>query len=295
MCRFRSVIILGITLAGTLLAGCGAGGGTANKYANCSGQYHVVQSGKLIVATDASYPPQEFVDPNTQKIVGFDVDIANELAKRLNLTSNVQNIKFDTIETALFGPPVCQQRYDISISAWTINDKRKKEGDMIPYFQAGESILVHKGNPKHIQSKNDLCGLYVAVESGTVEESEIDNYDGQTPDALNTSSGACAKNNVHLLKYDDQDQAIQQLLNGRADAGYQDSPVTDYFFGLNPNQLERGPVTVAPAPEGIFLRNDNSALETAINNALNAMRSDGTYKQILTQWHLTDDAYPPIS
>src|SRR5215472_4644029 len=137
MRRFRSFAILGITLAGALLAGCGGGGGSSNKYANCSGQDHVVQSGKLTVATDASYPPQEFVDPNTQKIVGSDVDLANELAKRLNLTPNVQNVKFDTIEAALFGPPVCQQRYDISISAWTINDKRKKEGDMIAYFQAG--------------------------------------------------------------------------------------------------------------------------------------------------------------
>ena len=304
MRKVRSFATLGVSLMlTTLIAACGSTSAATPGTTTCSvdsSGFHLINSGKLTVASDASYPPQEFKDATTQQIVGSDVDIANELAKKLCLTSNVQDTSFNVIETQLFGPPLGQQRFDLSLSAWTINDTRKKEGDMLPYFQAGESILVATGNPKHIKVKEDLCGLNVAAQKNTVEISEIDNNDGASdgkngnPLALNIPGGACEKNPVKVLSYVLQTDVVQQLVSGRVDATYQDSPVTDYFLGLNTGKVDQGPVTVAPAPEGIFVRKDNAALETALTKALSDMRADGTYKKILDKWHVTVDAFPAL-
>ena len=88
---------------------------------------------------------------------------------------------------------------------------------------------------------------------------------------------------------------MQQVLNGRADASYQDQPVTGYYAKLNPGKLETGGVTVQPSPEGIVVRKDNPNFENAVQAALNAMRADGTYLKILQQWGVQDLAYPPLS
>ena len=304
MRKVRSFATLGVSLMlTTLIAACGSTSAATPGTTTCSvdsSGFHLVNSGKLTVASDASFPPQEFKDPTTQQIVGSDVDLAKEMSKRLCLTPDVQNVSFDAIQTALTGPALGQQRYDLSFSAWTITDNRKSAGDMIPYFQAGESILVPTGNPKHIKVLTDLCGLNVAVQTATNEETEIDNvnggYDGKggNPTALNLPGGACEKNPVKPLMYVLQTDVIQQLVNGRADAAYQDSPVTDYFLGLNTGKLDRGPTTVAASPEGIFVRKDNSPLENALIKALGDMRADGTYKKILDKWHVTSDAFPAL-
>ncbi len=67
-------------------------------------------------------------------------------------------------------------------------------------------------------------------------------------------------------------------------ATYQDSPVTGYYVSKNPGKVEQGPITVAPAPEGIVLRKDNANLENAVKKALCSMVSDNTYTNILKQW-----------
>lgn len=280
-----------------LLAACGSSSSTTGA-TTCTPKVDpstlkLVQTGQLVVATDASYPPQEYTDAN-QKIVGMEVDLATEFAKRLCLTITMVNVKFDNIIPGLTGPALGSQRYDLSISAFSVTDDRKTKVDMVPYFQAGESILVPVSNPKKIQGLPDLCGLNVAVENGTVEKDELlGAADGSTK-GINQAGGACEKKPVNVLAFDDQNQVTQQLLSGRADATYQDSPVTDYYANLNKGKVEAGPTTVAPSPEGIVLRKDNPALENAITSILTDMRADGTYKKILDQWGTTKGAYPPL-
>ena len=80
------------------------------------------------------------------------------------------------------------------------------------------------------------------------------------------------------------------MLNGRADASYQDDPVTGYYTQLNPDRVEVGGVTVEPAPVGIAVRKDNPALETALRQALADMMADGTYLAILERWGVTSGA-----
>jgi polar amino acid transport system substrate-binding protein len=258
--------------------------------------WHLVNAGQLTIASDTTYAPAEFPSANDPThFIGYDMDLAREFARRLCLTANIEKATFGNIIPDISGAPLGQQRYDMSISSFTINSDRTKKVDMIPYFTAGESILTLTANPANIKSINDMCGKNIAVQNGTVEQQELqdanggNNQSGQAPVCKNEGKL------ITLLSNDDQGFVVQQVLNGRADASYQDQPVTDYYASLHPGKLVDSGITVQPSPEGIVMRKDNSALETAINQALQAMRQDGTYLTILKNWGQQSLAYPPLS
>ena len=257
----------------------------------CGGNtYGIVQAGKLTIASDTTYPPAESIDSTksgADSFVGYDMDLGRELAKRLHLTFNPQTAKFDNIIGDISGPQLGSQRYDMSISSFTINSDRLKKVHMIPYLRAGESILVPTGNPSGIKSISDMCGKTVSVQKGTVELGELKDANG-VGDKSSGQAPVCASKQINILSFDSEEDVIAQALNGRAVAAYQDQPVTSYYVKLNPGKAEVGGITVAPSPEGIVIRKDNSAFETAIKNALSAMMSDGTYTTILQNWGVND-------
>src|SRR3954468_8572361 len=109
----------------------------------------LVAGGTLTVGSDAGYPPQEYIGADG-KAVGLDIDIADEIASRMGLKLNVINFKFDDIIPALKAG-----QFDTVVSAMTITDERKKVVDFIPYFDAGQAVLVKKGNPKGIKALED--------------------------------------------------------------------------------------------------------------------------------------------
>ena len=293
---FRPALLLTALTTSLLFAACGSSS-TATVAANCkpadgidTTALKLVLPGKLTDATDATYPPQEFVDTTTHNYTGMEVDLANEFAKRLCLSSNVQNVQFNTIIAGLTSSTPGNQYYDMSISAFTVTKARKMQVDFVPYFTAGESLLLPQGNPKNIKSKNDLCGLNVAVEAGTVEEAEIKFVPGSsTPPVLNQKGGACANNPVKLQSLATEDLVIAALANGSVDATYQDSPVSGYYNNKNGGQFVEIS-TISPNPEGIALRNDNPTFEKAIQTLLQDMENDGTYDTILKKWGLTNGA-----
>ena len=244
-------------------------------------KFHLVAAGTLNVASDTTYPPQEFQDPNNPtSFIGSDLDLINEIAKRNCLTATIDKANFDDIIPALTTPALGQQRYDLSISAFSITSDRLQKVDMVPYFQAGESLLVAPGNPQNIKSLDDLCGKSVAVEKGTVELDELNGVN----DGSNGGDAKCASNHIDILSFESQDDVVTQLLNGRVVATYQDEPVTGYYVSKNPGKVQQGPITIAPSPEGIVMRKDNPDLETAVKKALCDMLHDGTYAKILTHW-----------
>ncbi len=284
-----------------LLSACGTTSTTTTtgNNANCPSSatvasWHLANPGKLTIASDTTYAPAEFADPNNVgSFIGYDMDLAREFAKRLCLEPNIIKADFGTIITDVAGPPLGQQRYDMSISSFTINSTRQQKVDMIPYFTAGESIMVATGNPQHITSIDSMCGKTIAVQDNTVEKSEIDDANG-TGDKSSGQAPVCKDNKIKELHFTSENDVILQVVNGNADASYQDQPVTDYYISKNPGKTESGGITVSPAPQGIVMRKDNAPLETAITNALQAMRSDGTYLKILTNWGVQKLAYPPL-
>ncbi|HET8587805.1 MAG TPA: ABC transporter substrate-binding protein [Candidatus Limnocylindria bacterium] len=238
--------------------------------------------GKLVVCSDIPYPPQEFFD-ESGKAVGSDIEIAEEIARRLGLEPQIENSVFDTIIAA-----VTSGKCDIIASAQNITADRVKQVDMIPFFQAGQSFVVAKGNPAGIKTQDDLCGKSVAAETGTTE---IDYLKGTGDYAGNGLSAACqskGKAAIDIKEYPKDSDALAALISGNVDAYFADSPVAGYYTVQQPDKFELSGLTLDVAKEGISVPKDKNALRDAVATALKSMMDDGTYDKILEKYGVAD-------
>ncbi|MDQ2808808.1 MAG: ABC transporter substrate-binding protein [Chloroflexota bacterium] len=232
----------------------------------------LLRAGTLTVGSDLSGPPQAYVD-GAGRPIGFDMDVAAELASRLGLTLTVVNAKFDDIIMNLNSG-----RFDVVISAVTIKPEREQVVQFVPYFSAGQAGLVQAGNPQSIHTLDDLAGKTVATEQGTAEE--------DTLHTLNIRLEAAGKPKVTVLIYAGDLEAVAQLRQGRAVATLHDSPVAAYYAALDPTAFTVGIPAFAVAPEGIGVAKGNSAIFQAVTAAVQAMQGDGTMDVIKTKWGL---------
>lgn len=241
-------------------------------------------SDRLVICSDIPYPPQEFFD-DSGKPVGSDIEIGEEIARRLGLTPQIENSVFDTIIAA-----VNSGKCDIIISAQNITKDRVAAVDMIPYFQAGQSFVVAKGNPKGIKTEDDLCGKLIAAETGTTE---IDYLKGTGDYEGNGLSAACeskGKPAIQIREYPKDSDALAALTSGNVDSYFADSPVAGYYTVQNPDQFELSGLTLDVAQEGISVPKDKTALSDAVVTALKSMMDDGTYESILEKYGVEDGA-----
>ncbi len=256
----------------------------------------LVQKGKLTICTDFPYPPQEFYDDNGNP-AGLDVEIGQEIAKRLGLQAQEVNSVFDTIIAAAKGG-----KCDIVISAQNITADRQKSISMIPYFQAGQSMVVAKGNPQNIKQPTDLCGKSAAAESGTTEADYLQGTgDYKTSGGLTQQCTKAGKPAVNVVVTQKDTDALQQLQAGKVAVYFADSPVAAYYTVQHPDQFEVTGQIVEPALEGISVpcgqddctKAPLSPLGQAIKAALKSMVADGTYTKILAKWKLENSAIKP--
>jgi polar amino acid transport system substrate-binding protein len=277
-----------------LTAACGGSSGTPAATATCPSDAttpstkvaapptsDLLTAGTLTVGSDVSYPPQEFYPTGCagNPADGFDLDVGKALAAHMGLKFAVVDQKFDGIIPALSA-----KKYDVIISAMTITDERKKAVSFVPYFSAGESFVVLGSNTKNNpQTIADLCGLNVAVEKGTTEESDA--ADANDP----AKNGPCAKKPIvyKTLSFDKDTQALEALKKGTADVHFTDSPVASYELLKNTGFKITNKTVQSTAPEGIAMRLTDTPMTAAITAAFKAMQTDGTYQKLLDKWQLT--------
>jgi polar amino acid transport system substrate-binding protein len=240
----------------------------------------------LTVCSDTSYPPQEFLDAS-QKPTGADIDLINAVGQKLGLTVVIKTTDFNAIIPALTSG-TC----DIIISAQTITADRQKQVDMIPYFQAGQSFVVLKGNPENIKTVDDLCGKAVAAEDGTVEAMHINGTGDYKPaDGLSQQCVARGKKAITLKTYTADTDALLALQAGTVAAHFTDEPVAGYEVVNGGGKFEMVPdLNLERGPEGISVGKNHTGLRDAIKATLNAMIADGSYMTILTKWGIQSGA-----
>ena len=234
--------------------------------------------GKLLICSDIPYPPQEFLDDQGNPI-GSDIEIGQAIAARLGLQAQIVNSVFDTIIEAVNGG-----KCDIIISAQNITAARKKQVDMITYFQAGQTFVVTKGNPDNIKTQQDLCGLSIAAETGTTEVDYLNgtgDYVGQGLSAACTKAG---KKAIDVKSFQKDSDALLALQGGQVAAYFADSPVAGYYTVQHPESFELSGLTLAVAKEGISVPMGKADLEKAVRSALSLMVRDGTYAAILQKY-----------
>ena len=174
----------------------------------------IKSKGTLVVATDATYAPNEFIASDGHTVIGMDADLVNALAAVMGLKVQMVNANFDTII-----PGLAAGRYDVGASSFTDTKEREKTVDFVDYFTAGESFYAKTASNPTITSLADLCGKTVAVEKGTIEQEEAK---AQTKKC--TKEGKTAPN---LLVFPTQNGANLAVSSGRAELGMADSPVVD--------------------------------------------------------------------
>jgi len=246
----------------------------------------LVVPGHLTICSDIPYPPQEFFDANGNP-TGSDIDIGTEIANRLGLKVAVQNTVFDTIIAALDG-----NKCDIIISAQNITPDRLKQVDMIPYFHAGQSFVVAKGNPTGIATAMDLCGKSVGVENGTTEADHLNGTGDYKPaQGLSAMCVAAGKTKIDVQPYAKDSDALLALQSSKVAAYFTDSPVAGYYTVQQPTLFEvvQG-LILDDVNEGISVGKANTSLEASVKAALQSMIADGTYLKILTKYGVQADA-----
>jgi polar amino acid transport system substrate-binding protein len=236
-----------------------------------------LEDGVLQVGADIAYAPMEFFEEGTATPLGLDVDLGEALAEAMGARGEFINTGWDGIIGALK-----VERFDAIMSAMTITEDRSKEIDFIPYFNAGTDILVAKGNPENVAGIEDLSGLTVAVQVGTIQVEQLN--------AANEDFKAAGEAEIDVLIYDLNPLAVEQLRLGRADAMLADSPVVAWDARLSEGELEALGLTIESAPYGIGLRKEATELKAAIEDALQKIIDDGTYDDILDEWGLTSGA-----
>ncbi|AZZ41683.1 ABC transporter substrate-binding protein [Acidipropionibacterium jensenii] len=229
----------------------------------------IASKGTITIGTDASYAPAEFIDADGKTIIGYDVDYAKAMGKLMGVNVTFTNATFDTLIPAV-GP-----KYDMSVASFTITSEREKQVNLVSYFTAGMAKAVLKGNPKKVPA-DSLCGVTVAVETGTSEEADAQKQ--------STACKASGKKETNVLSYKAQTDATTNVIGGKADVTYADSMIIAYAIEQTNGALEQlGGITDAE-PFGVVTAKNDGGLSKAVQAATQKLIDDGTMKKILATW-----------
>jgi polar amino acid transport system substrate-binding protein len=293
--RHRSILsALAAATVAVALAGCGSGGDGSGATAPGAPPSEaapavarddalaamvpasVSSDGKLVFGADASYPPNEFTAPDGTTIIGMDVDLGTAIAQKLGLTAEFQNSQFSGII-----PGVEAGRYELAMSSFTINDERIKTVDMVSYFTAGTSLAVARGNPDGINPDN-LCGRAVGVQAGTVQVEDVAARSQRC-----TESGQPP---IQVTELQQQTDVTLALTSNRIVAMLADSPVISYAVSTTNGAVEEVGEPWDTAPYGVVLAKNQGQFAQAVQGAVQALMSDGTYAEILERWNVSNGA-----
>ncbi len=217
------------------------------------------RSDKLIIGTDATYPPFEFVDENGQ-ITGVDIEVGREIAKALGREVEFRNINFDGLITALRTGSV-----DLVISAMTATPERRKSIDFSePYVKTGLSILAAKNSPVHSADDLKAPGRKIVVRLGTTGESWV-------------------RENLKEAKITSLDadvSCVMEVVNENVDAWVYDQLSIMNYHTKHANETR---AILAPLREEVWavgLKQQDEELKAKVNEVLARMRNDGSFSRL---------------
>ena len=218
--------------------------------------------------------PGAFYNDNNEW-VGFDVDIANEIAKRLEC--EIEQVAVNNKTRIAF---VQQGRIDISVANMTHKRERDKSIDFsITYFFDGQKLLAPKGK---FTNHKDFIGKKIATMQGTTSEINLRNklaeLGVENPDE-------------YIISFQKESECFQALQMGRVAGWTTDSTILLGYAAKEPGKFELLGDFISDEPYGIGLPEDDSKLRDAVNFALQDMWNDGTYMEIYNKWYGADTPY----
>jgi ABC-type amino acid transport substrate-binding protein len=227
----------------------------------CQGKTSNADQNVLILGTSADFEPFEFVNGQGE-IVGFDIDIAKEIAAAQGKRLEIMNLPFTDLFSSLDSG-----RIDIVISAISRTPERAAMADLSePYYSSRMALLVPVNSP--VASESDLMGKNIGV---------------QTSDTGEAVAPSLAGPEGNVFKYIDTADAVRALENGNIDAVLLNEKPLMAYAQQNP-RLKVIPLSLQQEEYVIAVRKGNAALLSAVNNTIRELHTTGAYTQLAGRW-----------
>lgn len=262
--RYRILAVLPAA-ALVLAAAAGCVQSTSTQGSTANGKIPLITPGKLTTCTKLPYEPFQF--QQGAKIVGFDVDLVDLVAKDLGLTQSLQNTPFEGIKS---GEDLNTGKCDIAAAGMTITETRKQNLDFsAPYMDATQVLLTKQGAA--YPDLNALKGKKLAVQSDTTGQSYAKDWNAKNGNAVN------------LVEFEDVALLATAVQTGQVDAAIDDNGVLYDFAKKHP---ETAVVAEFHTGEqlGFGIKKSNQALTDEVNKVLAQSAKDGSYAAIYAKW-----------
>lgn len=236
-------------------------------FAACSGSSSMTATeGKLVMATNAAFPPYEYVEGG--EVVGIDAEIAQAIADKLGLELEIQDVDFDSIIAG-----VASGKYDMGMAGMTVTEERKQSVNFTTSYATGvQSVIIPDGS-EITDIDTLLSGDY---QIGVQKATTADIYLSDTPE-----NGGVGTDRV--TEYNNGADAVQALVTGKVDAVVIDNNPAEAFVAANPG-LVILPTAYAEEEYAICVNLENQELLDAVNGALEELIADGTVDSIIAEY-----------
>jgi polar amino acid transport system substrate-binding protein len=234
------------------------------------------QSGAVRIAVNAIYPPMEYKDPATGKLIGLDIDIGEALAKKLGIRLEWQESTFEQLI-----PSLQTGRADMVLSGLSDLPARRETLDFIDYMKTGGHFYTLAASG--VQTALDLCGHKVGTSRSTSFPASIRAWSA-------ANCEAAGKPAVEVMPAESTSDARSQLRQRRIDAAVQGYETLHYVMGLEPGVYRPVGEPLSTQFQGMAFVKSESALRDAFAGAFGEILADGTYGTIMANWGLSGNA-----
>lgn len=211
---------------------------------------------KLVIGTDPGFKPFEYRQGG--KIVGFDIDLAQEIANDTGRQLVVEEMNFDGLIAALQAGKI-----DMAVAGMSVTPERSQNVNFSnPYYLASQMIVV-RDNDQRIKSKTDLTGKKIGVQLGSTGDTIV----GQLP-------------HVTKIQFSAVPAVLQELRSGRIDAAVLDNAPAETYIKTNPD-LKMLDTKLSEENYAIAMRKDRTDLLDQVNATIKRVRQDGTYQRLI--------------
>ncbi|MFK3708610.1 ABC transporter substrate-binding protein [Klebsiella sp. NPDC088457] len=240
------------------------------------------QPGVLTIGSDLTWAPYDYLIEG--KAAGFDADLMKLLSKSLGIKTQTEDTRFANLVLGLTG-----RHFDVIASALYITPERAKQISYIPYLKTGGSLMTLKGSDFKPQTQKDLCGKKVASLKGAA----------WVPALNKLSTGYCSENKLGLItvqEYASSPLAAQALLSHAADVQFDDAAVSQMLVTQTKGRLQITSKTILdPVIIGLGVAKENHQLLTALTDALEEQKKNGSYQALLKKYNLQEPSADEIA
>ncbi len=247
-----AALVLSIALVCCAFAGCGVKDASSTDTGS--------KAEKLVMGTNATFPPYEYVDDNN-KIAGIDAEVAQAIADKLGMTLTIKDMEFESLISAVNGGSI-----DMILAGMTVTEERKESVDFSESYAKGVQVIIVKEGSS-IKAAADLKGKKIGVQSGTTGDIYCSDEFGEE----------------NVKQYTDGVKAVAALMNDQVDCVVIDNEPAKNYVKANEG-LKILDTAYADEDYAIAVSKGNSDLLKKINDALAELKADGTIDRIVAKY-----------